>query len=86
MAIVHTIPGQEEHNARALLRAGCAIRCDTPAAIVVGLERLLRQADERERMSARARAGALPEAADTIAKLVAEGNRQRTLPGVLTSP
>lgn len=78
MAIIHTIPGQEEHNARALLRAGCAIRCDSAASILSEIERLLESPTELARMAERAKAGALPAAADRVAEALATAERSPT--------
>lgn len=72
MAIVHAIPGQEEHNARALLREGCAIRCDSAASIVSGVERLVSNPAELAHMSDRSRQGGRPHAAHCVAEAIGE--------------
>jgi processive 1,2-diacylglycerol beta-glucosyltransferase len=75
MAIVHTIPGQEEHNARALLKAGCAIRCDSVASVVSEVELLLSNPAALVRMAQQAKAGSHPHAADRIAEAIGDAAR-----------
>lgn len=72
MAIVHAVPGQEEHNAAALLEAGCAIRCTTAPSAAWRIDQLLRRPDELARMARNARRGAMPRAGAEIAQALAE--------------
>lgn len=60
MAIVHAVPGQEEHNAAALLEAGCAVRCQSEHSATWKIDRLLQSPETLATMAARAKVGALP--------------------------
>jgi len=71
MAIVHAVPGQEEHNASALLEAGCAIRCANPSSAAWRIDRLLERPDELARLARNARAGSTPLAGIAVAERLA---------------
>ncbi|MDZ4829189.1 MAG: glycosyltransferase [Phycisphaerae bacterium] len=87
MAIVHAVPGQEEHNAAALLEAGCAIRCSSLSSAAWKIDRLLQQPSEHARMAVQAKAGAKAAAGLAVAESLAattrwgcEGSGLRTSP------
>jgi processive 1,2-diacylglycerol beta-glucosyltransferase len=71
MAIVHAVPGQEEHNAAALLEAGCAIRCASPHAAAWKIDRLLAAPETLRRMGELARSGAQPSSGARVAETLA---------------
>lgn len=71
MAIVHAVPGQEEHNARALVEAGCAIRCRAGSAAAGDIEALLGDPLRRVAMAEQGRAKGLPLAGLRIARSIA---------------
>lgn len=71
MAIVHAVPGQEEHNAAAMLEAGCAIRCSSRPLVAWKIERLLADPAQLARMAKAARASATPLAGLAVADALA---------------
>jgi processive 1,2-diacylglycerol beta-glucosyltransferase len=72
MAIVHSVPGQEEHNAAALLEAGCAIQCAQPGSAGWKIDRLLSSPERLGRMRASALATATPRAGLAVAERLAD--------------
>ncbi|MFO0829426.1 MAG: glycosyltransferase [Phycisphaerales bacterium] len=66
MVIVHAVPGQEEHNAAALLARGCAIRCPDATSVAPRIDELLTDDAALERMRSRALATAQAGAAFAI--------------------
>ncbi|MBL9148661.1 MAG: UDP-N-acetylglucosamine--LPS N-acetylglucosamine transferase [Phycisphaerae bacterium] len=72
MAIVHAVPGQEEHNAAELLAIGCAWRCPRGDALAPALDELLASPETLERMRGAARASATPRSGLLAADRLAE--------------
>jgi processive 1,2-diacylglycerol beta-glucosyltransferase len=72
MVIVNPLPGQEERNADFLLEKGIAVRVHDLADLADEVEILLKSPEHLARMSRAAYENGKPNAADDIAKLVAE--------------
>lgn len=70
MAIVHAVPGQEEHNASAMLETGCAIRCASLPSAAWKIDRLLQSPSDLQRMAGAARASAMPGAGIAVADVL----------------
>lgn len=70
MLIIDPIPGQEERNARFLVKSGIAVRVDDKKEIGPAIEALLNDPAKLKRMSASAAAHGMPKAAENIAKFV----------------
>jgi processive 1,2-diacylglycerol beta-glucosyltransferase len=72
MIIVKPIPGQEERNAVYLMEAGAAKMGRTPSHVAFKTQKLIRNPDIIQKMTAAAKAIAKPHAAKTIADRVLE--------------
>ncbi len=68
MVITHPIPGQEERNARYLLKSGAAVQADEPAEIAAMVETLLNHPARLRRMAEKTKEIARPYAAIEIAR------------------
>ena len=67
------IPGQEENNARFLIRSGAALRAESVSDIPFMVERLLTTSPLRQRLQAGVRSCSRPEAAFAIARSAVSG-------------
>jgi len=85
MVIIRPIPGQEERNARYLLKHGAAERVENWEQLVTVVQRLFEQPDRLHRLQERARSLAKPhaayDAAEAILKMMKEPVLHRPLPG-----
>ena len=70
MVITQPIPGQEERNARYLLKQGVAEQADDPESIFRTVQTLLHQPTKLKRMAERTRAVAKPYAAMEVARQI----------------
>jgi processive 1,2-diacylglycerol beta-glucosyltransferase len=72
LIVSHSIAGQEERNADAVLAAGAGVKAPTPEEVRWHVVRLVSKPDELRAMSLRAKAFGRPFAADDVADRVAE--------------
>ena len=70
MIITHPIPGQEERNARYLLKQGVAEQADDPEEIAQAVQTLLEHPTKLKRMMEKTRDVAKPYAAMEVARQV----------------
>ena len=78
MILYRPIPGQEEGNAKSLIRSGVAVRADKPEQVRELIENLLvREPGRIDAMRHRAAQMAKPAAARAVAELVLEAARQQ---------
>ena len=69
LIFVSSIPGQESRNASVLAQWGCALTAEHPREVPLLIENLKKNRQQREAMSQKARAHALPQAALEIARM-----------------
>lgn len=81
--VSHSIAGQEERNADAILVAGAGVKAPTPEEVRWHVVRLVSRPDELRAMAARAKAFGRPAAADDVADRLAD---RVGAPAVLAPP
>lgn len=86
MIITHPIPGQEERNARFLLKHRVAERADSPEEVVQRVREILFHPARLKRMQMQTREQAKPHAAFEVASHLLAAMREPTLSAWLPSP
>lgn len=70
LIIYRPIPGQEEENAKRLIKQGCALRANTPAALTAIVDMLLTERGRLAQMRQNSLTIARPDAAEAAARVI----------------